>query len=279
MPFAPAIPFSGLTGLRFIERTFDRQFETFNKSPDVQREIDNFLEKAGSITSVEELTGDRRLLGVVLGAFGLDDDINKGAFIRKVLEEGATDDRAFANRLVEPAYREMAGFLGFDIPGGTLLFEGTRTEIVERYRERQFELSVGEIDLDMRLAMNFKREAERVASADISDKVGWLRMLGSTPMRRVVEAGLNLPAQFALIDIDQQVEEVEDRARALFGTKSPKAFLDPENIDKMIERFMLNQQIRNGGISSNTPGSTALTLLQSSGLGASAQANLFASNF
>ena len=178
MPFSPALPLTGLAGLRFLEKTMDRQVELFNRSPDVQREIDYFLEKAGNFTSVEQLVTDRRALAVVLGAFGLDEDIGKTAFIRKVIEEGTFDSRSFANRLVDPAYREMSAALGFGDVGGLLVFENTRQSIVEQYRERQFELAVGDIDLDMRLALNFKREIEGIASRDVNAKTGWLLMLG-----------------------------------------------------------------------------------------------------
>ena len=38
--------------------------------------------------SAADLVADRRLLKVALGAFGLEGEIDKKAFIRKVLEEG-----------------------------------------------------------------------------------------------------------------------------------------------------------------------------------------------
>lgn len=278
MPIAPAVPFGGLNGLRFIERTYDNQFATFNKSPDIEREVEYFLENAVNITSAEELVGDRRLMAVVLGAFGLDEDIGKGAFIRKILEDGTTDQAAFANRLVEPAYKEMSAFLGFGDLGGTLIFENTRLNLVDRYRERQFELAVGEQDIDLRLAMNFKREFGEILSSSGSDDTAWLRVLGSPPLREVIETALNLPSEFALIDLDQQVSVVKDRAERIFGTSQRGDLLQPGAIDEVTERFMLNGQLRDGVISSSTRGSIALSLLQSSALGAGAQANLFASN-
>ena len=277
MPFPPAIPFGGLAGFRFVERTYDRQFTTFNKSPDFQREIQYFLDNAGDINSVDKLMGDRRVLSVVLGAFGLDEDIDKGAFIRKVIEEGTLKDDAFANRLVEPAYREMAAFLGFGDVGGTLVFESTRLNLIDRYGERQFELAVGEVDFDMRLALNFKREAAKIVGETGDERTAWLRLLGSTPTRRVLESALNLPDQFALIDIDQQVDEIIRRADAQLDVSSPADLGDDQIMSQMVDRFLLNQQVRQGVISSSTRGSTALTLLQSSGLGAAAQQNLFAS--
>ena len=281
MPFAPAIPFGGLSGFRFLERTYERQFETFNESPDLDREVAYFLEAAEKITTVDQLMADRRVLSVVLAAFGLDEDLDKRAFIRKVIEGGTLDGDAFANRLVEPAYREMSEFLAFGDFGGTLIFENTRLNIVDRYRERQFELSVGDVDLNMRLALNFKREATKIAteSAGSSENTGWLRLLGSQPLRAVVEGAFFLPSQFALIDIDQQVEEIKARSINLLGSSSPSELLDPEKLDRVVERFLLRQDALNGQSSASTSGTVALSLLQSSNLGAIGQQNLFASSF
>lgn len=277
MPIQPAIPFGGLAGLRFLDQTIDRQTATFNSSVDVQREVDYFLENASNVTSVEQLVGDRRLLGVVLGAFGLDEDIDKGAFIRKVIEEGSQERTAFANRLVEPAYREMAEFLGFGDFGGTLVFENTRLNIVDRYLERQFELSVGDIDLNLRLALNFRREAAEVAASNQDDDTAFLLLLGSQPLRSVIEGALNLPTEFGTIDLDQQVEEIKDRASSFFGTSSPRELFTGDGLSQFVERFMLNQQLREGAISPTTNGANALTLLQSGGFAGGAQANLFQS--
>lgn len=279
MPFTPAIPLTGLAGFRFLESTQERQVELFNKSPDVQREIDYFLEKAPEITTTEQLVGDRRVLAVVLGAFGLDEDIGKGAFIRKVIDEGTVDNRSFANRLVDPAYREMSEFLGFGNVGGLLIFENTRENLVSRYRERQFELAVGDVDLDMRLALNFKREATELALSGGSDRTIWLQLLGSPPLRQVVETALNMPSEFGLIDLDQQVDELINRSSNIFGVDSPSQLADPDQMNRVVDRFLLQQQVKSGFSNSTSSGSVALTLLSSNGLGANAQTNLFASSF
>jgi len=279
MAFTPTLPFGGLQGYRFLGRTLEQQTAAFNKSPDIEREIAYFLDNAGDITTTEALVADRRLLGVVLGAFGLDDDIDKRAFIRKVLDEGTLQRDAFANRLVEPAYREMAEFVGFGDVGGLLIFENTRLNIVDRYRERQFERAVGEQDLDLRLALNFRREAVKIANQVTSEQTFWLRMMGSQPLRSVVEGALFLPSQFGLIDVDQQVEVLRSRAADLLGGEAPAVLRDPGNVERMVERFLLRQQAVNGAASATTPGLAALSLLQSGGLGAGAQQNLFASNF
>lgn len=279
MPFPPAVPFTGLAGLRFLDRTYQRQFELFSSSPEIERRVDYFMQKAGEVRSLDDLMGDRRLLTVVLGAFGLDEDIGKRAFIRKVLEEGTVDSQAFANRLVEPAYRQMSKALGFGDVGGYLFQQETRQRIVDDYRTRQFEREVGESDLDLRLAMNFRREAVRIVEEGGTERTMWLKLLGSQPLRSVVEGALGLNAGFATLDLDRQVDEIGDRSRQLLGGDDPAALAEPAVMDAFVERFLLNAQLANGQVSSTTRGLTALTVLQSAGVGTQAATGLFASNF
>ena len=280
MAFIPAIPATGLTGLRFLDQTMDRQQETFNKSVDVQREIDLFRAGADDIKSLDDLMGDRRTLQVVLGAFGLEDDIDKRAFIRKVIEEGTTESDAFANRLADPAYKKLAAAVGFgDFDGGWLQFNSAQETIVTNYKARQFEKAVGEIDLDLRLALNFRREVPELLAEGGADKTIWFKLVGSDPLREVVQTAFNLPTQFGQIDLDRQAEVLAERAEQFLGDASPSALADPAVLDKMVERFMLNRQVANGAFGASTPGATALSLLQSAGIGTAAQTSLFTSQF
>ena len=59
--------------------------------------------RSGRIASAEALVKDRRLLTVALGAFGLDGEIDKKFFIRKVLEGGTEASDSLANRPYDPA--------------------------------------------------------------------------------------------------------------------------------------------------------------------------------
>lgn len=278
MAFAPVVPFGGLMGFRFVERTFDAQFEAFGKSPDIQREIDYFLENAGEATTAEALVDDRRLLRVALGAFGLDDEVDKRAFIRKILEEGSLDPKSLANRLAEPAWAEFSRALGFGDLGGLLVFETTRKDLAEQFRLRQFERAIGDVDVDIRLALNFRREIREIALDPDVGISGWFRILGSQPLRGVIEGAFNLPSGFSQIDLDRQRDEIEARSDRIFGGKSPAVFASDENIDGLLRRFLVSAQLK-GGISSSAPGATALTLLRANSLGTGGSANLFASNF
>jgi hypothetical protein len=278
MAFTPVVPFGGLLGLRFIDRTFDAQFETFAKSPEIQREIDYFLEHADEATTAEALVADRRLLRVALGAFGLDAEVDKRAFIRKILEDGTLDPQSLANRLADPAWAEFSAALGYGDLGGLLVFDNVRQNLAEQFRLHQFERAIGDVDVDIRLALNFRREMREIALDPGVETSGWLKVLGSKPLRSVIEGAYNLPAAFGLLDLDRQVSDLEARTGQIFGIDSPAAFTTDENIDDLLRRFLLSTQLQ-GGFSPSTPGATALTLLQAGGLGTGGSANLFASNF
>ncbi len=279
MPIQPFIPSQGLAGWKFLQTTLDKQVETFNKSPDLQLDLDYFNENAGDVETLDDLMGDRRLLTVALGAFGLGEEINKGAYVRKILEEGTESRTSFANRLGNTDYLAFAKNFAVDSEGKMSISDDLKTLVSEAYQERRFEVEVGNIDNSLRLSLNFKREIQAYAGQGVSEKAGWFRVLGSVPMRTVVEGAFNLPSEFSALDVDKQVEILTDKAQQKFGTKSIDAFLDPNNVEDTINQYLLREQISNGP-SGSTPGSTALALLGggTSGLGSSGLFNLLLSN-
>lgn len=276
--FAPVVPLGGYTGFRFLERTYTKQLDALSKSPEIVRNIEYFLANAAKPQSAEEFVQDRRLMQVALGAFGLDDEIDKRALVRRILEEGVIESRSFANRLNDKAYQDLALEIGFAEGGSFLKLESRRDEIAERYRIRQFERAVGEVDVDMRLALNFRREITALAGQGLSSSAGWFRVLGSQPLRQVIEGAFNLPSEFAQLDVDAQRELLEEKTAARYDGKSVAVFSDPEAVDDALRRFFLNAQIK-AGQQPYSPGATALALLQSVPLGAAGSSNLFSSNF
>ena len=71
-------------------------------------------------------------------------------------------------------------------------------------------------------------------------------MLGSKPLREVIEKAFGLPTRFAQIDIDQQRDILRDKTSALFGTDKLTAFQDPAAVEKVIDRFLARAQIEDG---------------------------------
>lgn len=270
----PAVGAGGLAGLALLDRTYERQFAAFSRTASVERAVADFEARAGGVTSAADLVADRRLLEVALGAFGLEDEIDKRALVRRVLEEGGTSRDSLAVKMVDPAWRQLSSTLGFDL-GGLLWDASVRSEIVERYRTRAFEKAVGDEDVSLRLALHFRREIGEVAREPGVERSGWFRVVGSEPLRRVVFGALGLPESFGALDIDEQARRLEARAEAAFGASSPAVFRDPAMVETAVRRFLANAALQ-GGPAATTPGATALSIL-GSGLGQGATAGLFGS--
>ena len=101
MTFTPAVIFGGLGGFRVFEATAPRQRDAFEQNPTTQRALDYFRENISNARTAQDLVADRRLLEVSLAAYGLSEEIDKRAFIRRILEDGVDDPRALA-RFLQP---------------------------------------------------------------------------------------------------------------------------------------------------------------------------------
>ena len=264
MSYQPVIPLGGLAGWRFLQRTEAKQQASFDKSADVSRDAAWFEEKIGGVASAADLMADRRLLKVALTAFGLDGEIDKKAFIRKVLEEGTTDPAALASRLTDKSFAKLSDAFGFGAADGPYTAgAGFAAKIVAAYKARVFEAAVGDADNDMRLAMNFRREIADLAGQG-EEGASWYGVLGSKPLRQVFEAAFGLPAAFAQVDIDRQRDVLAERTGRLLGGDTLAVFRDPEAVEKLLTRFLARAQIA-AGASTTTPGAAALTLLRGNG--------------
>ncbi|KPA20325.1 hypothetical protein shim_33140 [Shimia sp. SK013] len=259
--FQPIVVGSGLSAWSLLKKTMDTQTAAFEKSPEIVSDTEYFAANIGEIDSAEELVNDFRLLKVALGAYGLDDDVYNKFFVQKILDEGTLTTDALANKLTDTKYKEMSadfGFGDFSTPSTKLsTFAG---EIIEKYNERQFEISVGQQDANMRLALNLERELSIIANNDASPDTMWFSVLGSEPLRTVFETALGLPENFASLDLDRQVEELRSRVQNFMGDGEITQFSDPENLEKLNQRFLLMSQMQSFGVQSS--GQIALTLLQ-----------------
>lgn len=260
--FQPVIPIGGLGGWRFLQATYDKQFDAFTQSAQLQRTTDYFRENIGKIETAEQLVGDRQLLTVALGAFGLQDDINSQFFIRKILEEGSVNDDALANRFTDPRYKEMAQAFGFG--PGEFLKTGQPVfaeAIIDRYEAIEFEVAAGQKNEAMRFALYAEREMGNLAQEDMSNDAKWFTLMGEPPLRNLFEKAFNLPTSFGQIDIDQQLKVFKERARSEFGSDDLSIFNDPEMVQDLITKYIVRDQIAqfNNSFSSN---SIALTLLR-----------------
>jgi hypothetical protein len=261
MSFQPVVPFSGYSGWLFLDRTADQQRAAFNESPAVVRVTESFRDRIGDIRTAEDLVNDRELLGVALGAFGLDDDINNTFFIRKVLEDGSIEPDALANRLSDSRYADFSkafGFGDFSIARTALSFFAD--EIIDRYEAEQFGVAVGNQNNDMRLALNLGPALTDVIDGNGSNNGQWFGMMGNAPLRSMFQTALGFSGSFAAIDLDLQLEQFQARAEATFGTDQMSDLASPENQEKMIRLYLLRAE--SNASAGTSSASVALSLLQ-----------------
>lgn len=260
--FQPVVPFGGLGGWRFLQETYDSQFKVFTESAQLQRDTDYFRENIGDIETPEQFVADRRLLTVALGAFGLESDINNRYFIRKILEEGTTNEDALANRFTDKRYAELSDAFGFG--PGEYLKVGDQTfveAIIDRFESISFEVATGQQNESMRFALYAERALGPLAAEDNSNNAKWYTIMGEPPLRKLFETALNLPSAFGQIDIDQQLTVFKKRAKQVFGSEDVNQFSDPQKVQDLITKYIVREQINSFSMNYSS-NAIALTLLR-----------------
>ncbi|MGP9789911.1 DUF1217 domain-containing protein [Roseinatronobacter sp. NSM] len=262
MSFRPVVPTGGLAGWAFLNKTRERQEASFQKSAVVKNDLDYFRQNFGKITSSEDLVKESRSFRVILSAYGLEDDINNRAFIRKIIDDGVEDRKALANRLTDKRYKAMAQDLQFLAPGAKLDPPADlKDRIVTQFQTRGFERAVGEQNQDMRMAMALQRELPDLVQGFASENAQWFAVLGNTPLRKVMETALGLPKEFGALDVDQQVTRLKSAVSRRFNVANLQELSQAENMDKLVKRYLVMSQIKEMQ-TSMSPASIALELLR-----------------
>lgn len=383
MTYTPMIGAPGLVGWQILQNTMETQRAAFNKTTELTREVTYFQERIGEIGSAQELVDNRRLLGVALTAFGMEDEIDSKYLVKRLIEEGTGEDDALANKLndsryvalaeafdfepvltlktqedgfadtilaryeervrsnlaatlEQPAYladpdyaalfaaqveenleisrayftenisqissaeallldpelrqvvvtafdlgdrarsttvlrraleedpaepQALSNLLGdanlrafseafafYDTKTSTVLqTESFATNITEQFRWQRFEDAVSEVDEAIGTALRFQRSLPELAGNDLSEKAKWYNVLGSEMMRDVFETALNLPDGFSQIDLDKQVEIISEKAQQRFGVESFADLEDPEVLNRIVQSYLLQDQISQAG--------------------------------
>ncbi len=198
---------SGLVAWNAFIKDPETALSQFRKSPNIQRQIDNFVEKFRNFESVEELVNDYQVMGVVLSAFQLEEEINFTARNQKIIEQPLVGDEAadsLVNQLIDPRYRELAETFDYQTRGNNVFISSrVQDEIIDRFVINEFEKSLGENNPGLREAAYFSRT--------VGDFTNTFQLLSNRALRTVIDTGLGLPPEFAQADLDQQVRLIEGR--------------------------------------------------------------------
>ncbi len=189
---------------------------------DVTRDVERFRERAAEIGSIEELMKDRRTLTFVLEAFQLEGEVDKRAVINRLLTDDPEDPRAFANRMVDPRYRQINRDFGGK-EGPPLADAALVDKIIQQTLTNRFEKANGEANPGLREAMYFQRMI-----GTVSDVKG---MMGDKVLTAVARTALGLPKQFGLLEYEQQKAILEKRL-------DPEKFKDPAWVNRFVQRYL-----------------------------------------
>ncbi|CUH78329.1 DUF1217 domain-containing protein [Tropicibacter naphthalenivorans] len=195
--YTPIILGTGLTGYNYVARTRDEQQEVMQKSPQVNRDTTYFKEKMQTIQTSDELLDDRALLRVALGAFGLDEDVNNRAFLKKILDSDLTDRLSLANRLSDKRYLAFAK--AFNFAGETAQTPDTRTgsEVAQALADvESADDLLNDPSLLRATLKNFGLEKDvgntyflkQVLESDVTDETSFANRLGDARYAELAEA-------------------------------------------------------------------------------------------
>ncbi|MEP3484111.1 MAG: DUF1217 domain-containing protein [Sneathiella sp.] len=215
----------------------DAHMKMFEAQPTTARDIEKFKEEIVNVKSVDDLMKNRTLLSVTLSAFQLESEIDKTAFVRKMLTEDPTADDSLVNRLVEPRWTKLANALhGLNQDPDFFQNQNNVDALLNGYKTNEFEKFEGQNADGVRESMYFKRIAGGVTEVS--------QILADKSLMEVVRVGLGLPESFQSLEYEQQKARLEKEIDI-------EDFEDPAKIDKMIERYLIFTELNNSDPAAN----------------------------
>jgi len=187
-----------------------------------------YEETISTITSVDELLSDKRLVAFIVKANSLPANTTTET-LRKVLTSDLSSKSSFANKQSDLRYRDLAASFHFNADGlikrtaaQEIQSEGASLSTKSNYLRQSMENGAGEKNQGIKLALYFQRKASSIHSA--------YDILGDRALLKVVQVGLGLSATSAKASIDIQARNIEK------GLKLAD-LQDPAKVAKFVARF------------------------------------------
>jgi hypothetical protein len=213
-----------------------RQLDQIARDPIVKKELERYTKVVKEAETIEDVLDDPTARRVFLKANGLGDQADAVALAKKALTSNLEDGNALAYRLasVNGNWLSTAKKYDFHTFGVELLkLDISITEVAANY--------VGEKRLDM-----LDEQLPGLGSALLFKKIAKdldtpIKILGSALGREVVTTALGLPKQIALQSLEAQEKAITQRLDA-------KKLKDPEFVDKLVQRYLIQLNGGMGGI-------------------------------
>jgi hypothetical protein len=267
---------SGYGGWKLLQATYDRQLQIHSESGQVKADRAYLKAKLAEPITKEAFLDDKRLMRVALTAFDLGGEEWKRGFIDKVLKEAADPESTFLPRLNNPKYSAFAAAFA-PVNDVITISPEVLQKIADDFDSSSFESAVGQVDDSMRLALNYQSDIQSLIGSGSSDKAILYRLLGSVPVRTVLETATGLPTSIRKLPIETQAGMLKEALQKRFGISDLQALASSGQVEKVIGSYHSIRSISEGP-SGFSPASNALTLLNGgAGLGGQGGINLLLS--
>ena len=111
----------------------------------------------------------------------------------------------------------------------------------------------------MRLALNAQRELPLIGQGTGSNRTKWFSLMGTPPLRTVMEGALGLPKSFAVLPIDKQLDVLLERSESILGTNDISELGSGKVLGRLLDRFTATAD---GGGANLAASSPALMILR-----------------
>ncbi|WP_018387922.1 DUF1217 domain-containing protein [Ancylobacter sp. FA202] len=206
-----------------LTRNMTRTLALKAAEPTVALETKHFLATIPKIKTVDAFLKNTRAFTYAMNAFGLGDMAYAKGYMRKVLTEGITDKKSFANRLNDERFVAFAKAFDFDSYGPlTTTRAAARQDVADAYVRQTLEVDAGAENEGVRLALYFEREAPKVKSA--------YGLLADPALWKVLKTVYGFPPAMASAAIEKQAAAVTQRLDL-------SDLQDPTKLDRLVRRF------------------------------------------
>lgn len=189
---------STLSQWQVLNSTLDRQMGLVRNDQQNKADADYARKKLPTVASVDDLMGDRRLYTYVMRAFGLEDQVNSQALIRKVLQSDLSDSRSYASRLNDVRFKQLAAAFNF---GGSTVKSSFVSQISDAYVTKAFEADVGQKNEALGMMLDFTRR--------VTGKADWDAVLADEKLAKVARMAFGLPDPYGPADVKAQAATLE----------------------------------------------------------------------
>jgi len=214
-------------------------------------EIEYFEKKMESISTVDELLSDSRLVNFLLESQEIDPKSVTKDELQQMFASDLDDPKSYVNQLDNKSFAKIVASFNFDTEGnltsdtlGTVQQRGDVFQTVSNYYRQTLEEEQGDTNEGVRLALYFERKASSITSA--------YDILGDSALLNFFKTAYNLSTYFSSQELEKQAATVEKFVEL-------DKLSDPDYVQKVIQRFTALYDSQNGATDS-----AALSILQGS---------------